>query len=163
MLGLSVNHQTKAVLIFEFHQPSLSKRSLVHKLVQNRPGAIPYMWKEEKGRWATRTWPINSLQTHPNKGFFWGYPCPNYINNWFLSIFGVCEQLYFMGPLSVSSAFYTSKIQLVLVVIRKHWKKLSDQYLEAFAIAGCCSLNDFEENNDKKNNNVIIIKIFAGL
>ena len=34
MLGLSVNHQTKAVFIFEFHQPSLSKRSLVHKLVQ---------------------------------------------------------------------------------------------------------------------------------
>ena len=30
----------------------------------------------EKRIRATRKWPINSLQTYPKKGFFWGYPLP---------------------------------------------------------------------------------------
>ena len=35
---------------------------------------LPFGW--EKRIRATRKWPINSLQTHPKKGFFWGYPLP---------------------------------------------------------------------------------------
>ena len=55
---------------------------------------LPFGW--EKRIRATRKWPINSLQTHPKKGFFWGYPLPlpKWYNNWFLPIFGVCEKLY---------------------------------------------------------------------
>ena len=61
---------------------------------------LPFGW--EKRIRATRKWPINSLQTHPKKGFFWGYPLPlpKWYNNWFLPIFGVCEKLYLIYNIS---------------------------------------------------------------